>query len=159
MKFLCLADLHYFSKWDPYYNYILNNLIKDVNPDYILIAGDIIESYLVKTSENVYKTIREKLFSEFGFCPYYYTIDLVIYIAYTESLEFKQLLDSVPECACSSDLYFFTRNWAKVYDKETMKESNKHNFVYKISYKDPIFHSNCGLTYGEYLAQSNAGAN
>ena len=65
MKFLCLADLHYFSKWDPYYNYILNNLIKNVNPDYILIAGDIIESYLVKTSENVYKTIREKLFSEF----------------------------------------------------------------------------------------------
>lgn len=105
------------------------------------------------------RVCMEKLFSEFGFCPYYYTIDLVIYIAYTESLEFKQLLDSVPECACSSDLYFFTRNWAKVYDKETMKESNKHNFVYKISYKDPIFHSNCGLTYGEYLAQSNAGAN
>lgn len=96
----------------------------------------------------------EKLFSEYGFNPYYYTLDLLFYIAYHDNDSFKQLIDSVPECTCSSDLYFFPRNWAKKYDEETMKESNRRNFVYKTSYKDSISHCDSGLTYGEFLTQA-----
>lgn len=66
-KFLCLADLHYNYKWDEYgYTDILAELITLEKPTHILIAGDIVESSLVKHG-NVYKIIRKNIFRDCDF--------------------------------------------------------------------------------------------
>ena len=65
MKFLCLSDLHYTYTWDQFgYVDLLKNLIEKENPDYILIAGDIVESSIIKHA-NIYKVIRENIFRGF----------------------------------------------------------------------------------------------
>lgn len=60
MKFLCFADLHYNGNND---NMIecLKGIVKKENPDIIIIAGDVVESSIVK-HKNIYHVIRTQMF-------------------------------------------------------------------------------------------------